>query len=129
MAQTSADASVFTYSKEHEQTEMFVIDDILAWFWCSITSCKKKEEAPAKATEAPKKQEVEIKKKEAANDTAPSNGTKNSTNSTSSANSGGKTSANAPPAGAASGSSGSGENNDLTPKDDTLDTIKRLKAK
>ena len=111
---------------------MFIIDDILAWFWCSITTCKKKEEAP-QVKEASKKQEVEIKKKEVANDSKPANSS-NSTNSTSrgtEADSSAATPASKPAnsTGSAQPISGSGENNDLTPSENTLETIKRLKSK
>jgi len=49
LAQTSASAAADTsaFTQINEQTKMFIIDDILAWFWCSITTCKKKEEPPA----------------------------------------------------------------------------------
>ena len=142
LAQSSASAGVDTsaYAQINENSQMFIIDDILAWFWCSITKCKTKEEAPAKAE--PKKQpEVEVKKKEAKEDAAPSNksNSSNSTNSTKGSDSSSTTPAtpsskpsSTPPAPAGPGAganAGSGENNDLTPRDDTLDTIKRLKAK
>lgn len=140
MAQSSASAGVDTsaYAQINESSQMFIIDDILAWFWCSITKCKTKEEAPAKAE--PKKQpEVEVKKKEAKEE-APSNksNSSNSTNSTKDSDSSSTTPAtpaskpSSTPSRAPTGAganAGSGENNDLTPREDTLETIKRLKAK